>query len=76
MRCNICDAPLSEPKINPEVRGGFEPCDTCMDVVEETLSSYRDKPAADEADLGGPDPLLEELYPPYSDPFGTEDFSD
>lgn len=70
MRCSICDSPLPEPKINPAVRGGFDPCDHCMEIVEDTLASYTDKPAADESDLGGPDPVFEELYPQSYDPFG------
>jgi hypothetical protein len=73
MKCNICDATLSEPKHNPDVRGSFDPCDFCMAVVEDTLTSYIDKPAADESEFGGPDPIFEALYPQSYDPFGTEE---
>jgi hypothetical protein len=69
MKCNICDGPLVEPKFNPDI-GTFDPCDRCIEVIEDTLSSYTDKPAADEDTLGGPDPILEELYPQSYDPFG------
>jgi hypothetical protein len=72
MHCNICDATLSDPKFNPDL-GNFDPCDTCMAVVEDTLASYIDKPAADEDALGGPDPIFEEFYPQVYDPFGSED---
>jgi hypothetical protein len=72
MKCNICDASLSDPKPNPGVKGGFDPCDTCMEVIEDTLSSYIDKPAASEDELGGPDPMFEELYPQSYEPFGEQ----
>jgi hypothetical protein len=70
MKCNICDAPLPEPKYIPGVKGSFDPCDRCMTIVEDTLSSYTDKPSADEGDLGGPDPVFEEFYPTSYNPFG------
>lgn len=69
MKCNICDAALPDPKYHPDVRGSFDPCDTCMVVIEETLEDYTDKPAASEDELGGPDPVFEELYPTSYDPF-------
>lgn len=74
MHCNICDAALPEPKFNPGVKGNFDPCDKCMAIVEDTLASYEDaprldKPAADEVELGGPDPIFEEFYPDSYDPF-------
>lgn len=72
MKCNICDAALPEPKHNPAVKGSFDPCDKCMAVVEDTLASYTDKPAANEGDLGGPDPTFDGLYPTSYDPFDTE----
>lgn len=71
MKCNICDAALPEPKFVEEL-GTFDPCDKCMEVIEDTLASYTDKPAANEGDLGGPDPVLEGLFPSSYDPFGTE----
>jgi hypothetical protein len=74
MKCNICDAPLPEPKFVPGVKGSFDPCDRCMAVIEETLAgyddSYLDRPAAAEEELGGPDPILEEFYPTSYEPFG------
>ena len=74
MKCNICDAPLPEPKFVEGVKGSFDPCDKCMTVIEETLAGYEDNhldtPSAAEEDLGGPDPIFEELYPQSYDPFG------
>jgi hypothetical protein len=67
MRCHICDRLLDEPKLNPEI-GEFDPCPTCMAVVEDTLASYTEKPAASETDLGI-DPLWDEMFPPMYDPF-------
>lgn len=56
MKCNICDAALAEPKFNEDI-GNYDPCDTCMEVIEETLAGYEDKhldtPSAAEEDLGG-----------------------
>jgi hypothetical protein len=72
MKCNICDAPLPEPKHNPGVKGSFDPCDFCMEVIEDTLASYTDKPAASEDELGGPDPVFEDMYPTSYDPFGVD----
>lgn len=73
MKCNICDAALPEPKYVPGVKGSFDPCDKCMTIVEDTLASYVDKPAADEEELGGPDPVFCDMYPQSYDPFGTEE---
>lgn len=70
MRCHICDRLLDEPKIDPDM-GEFDPCDTCMAVIEDTLSSYTEKPSAAEDDLGI-DPLWDEMFPPMYDPFETE----
>lgn len=69
MKCHICDAGLNEPKFNPDI-GNFEPCDTCMAVIEDTLASYLDLPAASEDEFGGPDPILTQLYPSSYEPFG------
>jgi hypothetical protein len=76
MKCNICDNPLSEPKFNEDI-GNYDPCDTCMTVIEDTLASYDDtyleRPAAAEEELGGPDPLVADLYPQAYSPF--DDFA-
>lgn len=61
MRCHICDRILDEPKYVEEV-GNYDPCDTCMAVIEDTLAGFNDAPAAEE-DAFGIDPLWEEMYP-------------
>lgn len=75
MKCNICDGPLPEPKfvegLGKSNLGTFDPCDFCMEVIEDTLASYLDQPSAEEGTLG--DPLIEELFPQTYDPFGDED---
>lgn len=72
MRCHICDRLLNEPKYNPDI-GEFEPCDTCMAVVEETLAGFTDAPSAQEDAPLGIDPLWDEIFPPMYEPF--EDLS-
>jgi hypothetical protein len=69
MHCNICDAALPEPKFVPGVKGSFDPCDHCMEVIEDTLASFLDKPAADEDELGGSDLIFDEFYPTSYEPF-------
>lgn len=70
MKCNICDRALNEPKFNPEIRN-YDPCDTCMTVIEDTLAGFIDGPAAEE-DAFGADPVLEGLYPASYSPFDDE----
>lgn len=57
MRCHICNAVLTEVRPNSD-HGDFDPCDSCMAVIHDTLAGFLDQPAAEEDDLGGPDPLL------------------
>lgn len=57
MHCNICDRDISEPNYNRELEA-FEPCDTCMEVIRDTIAGYTDKASADEDDFG--DPFLPE----------------
>lgn len=52
MRCNICDRVLDEPKYNEEL-ATYEPCDTCMAVILDTIGSFTDKPYAAEDELPG-----------------------
>lgn len=56
MRCHICNSVLASPNPNAD-HGDFEPCETCMAVIMDTIAGFTDKPAADEDDLGGPEPL-------------------
>jgi hypothetical protein len=69
MRCHICDRVLSEPRYNRDYKD-YDPCDTCLTVVQDTLEGFTDKPAADEDELGI-DPIWDELYPQAHSP--TED---
>lgn len=51
MRCHICDRVLDDPKWVEEV-GNYDPCDTCIAVIEDTLAGFTDKPAAEEDAFG------------------------
>lgn len=51
MRCYICDRALTTPSFNSDTQG-YEPCETCMEVIHDTLASFLDKPSADEDDFG------------------------
>ena len=80
MRCHICNASLSEPNFNSD-HGSYEPCGTCLAVIQDTLDGYTDSPAAAEDELGGPDPILtanlrgEALPGLYDDYTGVVDFT-
>lgn len=50
MRCYICDVALSEPRFNAD-HEDYEPCETCIAVVHDTLDGYLDTPAAAEDDF-------------------------
>lgn len=66
MRCHICDRLLGEPHYNSEHKD-WDPCDTCQEVINDTVGSFKDTPSADEEDLGL-DPSFEGLYPQTTDP--------
>jgi hypothetical protein len=72
MKCHICDNSLPEPKFNEDI-GNYDPCDTCMRVIEETLAGYDDqhidRPTAAEEELGGPDPIIDGIFPQIYSPF-------
>ena len=51
MRCHICDRCLDEPKFNKDMQA-YEPCDTCMAVILDTVGSYEDRPYVQEDELG------------------------
>lgn len=42
---------LSEPSYNTDI-AAYEPCDTCMEVILDTLAGYRDRPSVQEDELG------------------------
>jgi hypothetical protein len=41
LRCNICDRLLSQPRYNRELKA-WEPCDTCLEVINECLNDFKD----------------------------------
>lgn len=43
MRCHICDRVLDEPEFNKDM-DAYEPCPTCMTVVNDLLGEFADKP--------------------------------
>lgn len=71
MRCNICDSSLSKPDYNADL-GGYEPCITCLEAIQDALDGFIDKPYASE-DAFGDDNIIplyamtreEESYDPY-----------
>jgi hypothetical protein len=60
MRCHICDRVLTEPNYNSEIEG-YEPCDTCLAVIKDTLDGYLDRPSVPEDEFGE-DTLVFEAY--------------
>ncbi len=50
MRCHICDRPLDEPRFNSDHQD-YEPCDSCLFVINETLEGFKDNASAAEDDL-------------------------
>lgn len=41
MKCHICDALLSQPRYNKEIKA-WEPCETCMEIIFELLDDFKD----------------------------------
>lgn len=60
MRCYICDRVLSDPHFNSEING-YEPCDTCMAVIHDTVGSFEDRSAVAEDELSE-DSVLEAFH--------------
>lgn len=52
MRCNICDAVLAEPQYNSDLKA-YEPCVKCLEVIMDAVGTYKDRPFADDDELGG-----------------------
>jgi hypothetical protein len=50
MRCYICDRVLKDPQYNQDHKS-YDPCPSCLLVIEDLIAGYKDKPAAEEDDL-------------------------
>lgn len=60
MRCYICDALVSTPKYNRDL-AQWEPCDTCMEAISDTLNDFKDNAVWVEEDL--PIDVTEQISP-------------
>jgi cytidine deaminase len=61
MRCNICNKVLTDKEVNyNHDLKTYEPCTLCLDVIQDVLSKYRDRPVMDEDEFPDDD-LLSEL---------------
>lgn len=47
MRCFICDVAIEKPQFNSE-HDDFDPCETCKQVIADTVAGYEDVVAVDE----------------------------
>jgi hypothetical protein len=47
MRCHICDRVLEEPRFNMD-HNDYEPCETCLAVINDTLDGYKDNAIQEE----------------------------
>jgi hypothetical protein len=62
MRCHICNRVLPDPQFNTEHQD-YDPCSTCLTVIQDTLDGFKDKAAADEDDFDdGTEAELREAY--------------
>lgn len=51
MRCHICDRLISQPEYNRD-HAQWDPCKECLEVVEDTLAAFRDRPSMAEDEPG------------------------
>ena len=69
MRCYICNAVLEDDSVNyNEDHGDYDPCPSCLSVIEDLTSGFGDRAVEPEDDLTDILPLLEGLYPTVIDP--------
>lgn len=62
MHCHLCDKQLSndEIKMTPEYgRGGFAPCGTCLEIINELFNDDSDEEIAEQLTAEG---IFFELY--------------
>ena len=66
MKCNICDASLSEPEYNEDL-GAFEPCVVCLDIIYD--AAYSDGFEKDTGEVDNVDSSFDEQidYENYGD---------
>lgn len=70
MRCYICDKILEDDQVQyNEDHKDYDPCQTCLNAVEDILAGFSDLPAPDPEDAV---PILEGLFPTTYDPFGED----
>ena len=71
MRCHICNTVLDDDHVQfNQDHQDYDPCPTCLQVVEDLVAGYGDRPAMETED---DDPILEGLFPQIVDPFGETD---
>ena len=51
MRCYICDRVIDKPNFNKD-HGDYDPCETCLEVINDLFQSHKDRPYAAEDELG------------------------
>jgi hypothetical protein len=75
IKCFICNRTLEEDQVQfNENHKDYDPCPTCLDVIEDLLAGYGGQPdtSAEEDKI---DLILEGLYPTTYDPFAVDDFA-
>lgn len=71
MRCYICNKALQDEDVHYNTdHKDFDPCPSCLSVVEDTVAGFRDQAAPESDDVF--DPVLEGLFPSSYDPLNTE----
>jgi len=50
MRCYICDVVIDTPQFNSD-HEDFEPCETCKQVIADTVGAYDDRAATVQEDV-------------------------
>ena len=74
MRCYICNKVLTENEtIFNQDHGDYEPCTGCLEVIQDLVSSYYDKPSMDDDDFYEEVSLSELVQ--YITPSALEDFA-
>jgi hypothetical protein len=64
MRCYICDRVLREPNFNRD-HIDWEPCEPCLEVIQDTLAAWVDKPSAAEGELLSEEDVIKSYFGPF-----------